>query len=91
MIKELAQTDDHIMSFTASGNERVSTGYTFSTDLCKYDYHIELIRMNLSTNRVSSFLPEILSEVTLAFEENTSIGPGMCWRWGCWGCWGNSG
>lgn len=75
MIKELATTDDRIMSFAATGVERISMAYTFSAEMVKLDYHTALIQKNL-TNRLSSILPEIVSELVLSFEENTNIGPG---------------
>lgn len=36
-------------------------------------YHLKVIQVNL-TQRLSSILPEIVDEVTLAWKENTNIG-----------------
>lgn len=38
-------------------------------------YHLKVIQVYL-TQRLSSILPEIISEVTLAWQENTNIGDG---------------
>lgn len=43
--------------------------HSFRTDL----YHLKVIQVNL-TQRLSTILPDIVSEVTLAWQENTDIG-----------------
>jgi hypothetical protein len=55
--------------------QRVSMKYTMSKDLCLHPYHVEIISKNL-TRRLTAILPEIVDEITIAFEKNTSIGPG---------------
>jgi len=76
MIKELAQTNDNVMSFDAAAQERISSSYCFSDDLVKINYHMDIIRDNL-TNKLGSILPKAMNELVLAFGENTKIGPGM--------------
>lgn len=50
--------------------------YTFSKDLEVNLYHLDLISKNLTT-RLGSILPEVMSELIMSFEENTSIARGM--------------
>jgi len=57
--------------------QRVSMKYTMSKDLCLHPYHIEIVSKNL-TRGLTTVLPEIVDEITMAFEENTSIG--LDWR-----------
>ncbi|KAF8541340.1 cytochrome P450, partial [Trichophaea hybrida] len=74
MIKELADLDDSIMSFQDSVRERMLTNYLFSEKFASQAHHITIITKNI-TNRLSSILPEVMSELIMAFEENTDIGP----------------
>ncbi|KAF8252941.1 cytochrome P450 [Wilcoxina mikolae CBS 423.85] len=74
MVKELADLDDSIMSFEACVRERMSTDYVFSEKFASQAHHNIIIAKNL-TNRLGSILPEAMSELIMAFEENTDIGP----------------
>jgi aminoglycoside phosphotransferase len=88
IIKELASTEENIMSFAAAGAEVRSSSYVRAAEmlmllaenlrgvhllprLAKHPYHMEITKS--LTNRLSSILPEIMSELVQAFEANTNI------------------
>lgn len=54
-------------------SQRISIDYTMDHSFRNDQYHLKVIQINL-TQRLSTILPEIVSEVTLAWQDNTGIG-----------------
>lgn len=49
--------------------------HTLTDDLHARPYHLDIIAKKL-THKLTSVLPVVVEEITLAFEENTNIGTG---------------
>jgi hypothetical protein len=54
--------------------QRLSIKYTIGKDFIRATYIDQVI--SKLTHSLTTVLPEVIEEMTLAFEENTSIGPG---------------
>jgi len=52
--------------------QMIRTEYTFHEGLLQDAYHVDLMRKNM-TEKLSSLLPDIVDEITDAFEELTDI------------------
>lgn len=73
VLNEMKVLPANIMSFRKAADEAIRTEYTFHDGLMNDAWHLELIRKNL-TEKLAKLLPEIVSEVTAAWGQNTSIG-----------------
>ncbi|KII83969.1 hypothetical protein PLICRDRAFT_46743 [Plicaturopsis crispa FD-325 SS-3] len=60
-------------SFNDAFRERLSARHTFSDDLFVHPYHLDIISKRLS-QKLTTVIPEVLDEITMAFEENVDIG-----------------
>ncbi|KII83970.1 hypothetical protein PLICRDRAFT_179998 [Plicaturopsis crispa FD-325 SS-3] len=67
------KNDSDALSFHAASQERLSAKYIFSQDLYVNPYHLDLISKKL-TQKLTTVIPEVLEEITMAFEENVKIG-----------------
>ncbi|KAI5851430.1 cytochrome P450 [Morchella snyderi] len=72
-LQEMNSAPDHVLSFGDAAADRISIDYTMDHSFRTETYHLKVIQVYL-TQRLSSILPEIISEVTLAWQENTNIG-----------------
>ncbi|CAZ80769.1 unnamed protein product [Tuber melanosporum] len=73
LLEEMMAEPEHILSFDEALTEKVAVEWTLHPSI-KYDtYHLKLIRTKL-TQRLSIVLPEVMDELTLAWEESTNIG-----------------
>ena len=50
----------------------IRSEYTFHEGIIQDAYHVDLMRKNM-TEKLSSLLPDVISEVTDAFEELTDV------------------
>ena len=50
----------------------IRTEYTFHEGMVQDAYHVDLMRKNM-TEKLSSLLPDVVDEVTDAFEELTDV------------------
>ena len=55
--------------------QMIRSEYTFHEGIIQDAYHVDLMRKNM-TEKLSSLLPDVVSEVTYAFEELTDVGNG---------------
>ncbi|KAI5776568.1 cytochrome P450 [Geopyxis carbonaria] len=73
--KLLAEIKDseETLSFNAAGAERIQMQYTLHPSLQTDPYHLEIISKKM-TQSLATVLPDVVQEITMAFEDGVEIG-----------------
>jgi len=71
LISEISESPR--LSFTAASDEHIGVEYFWDPKLNVNPYHLDIISKKL-TQRLVVLLPDVLEEITMAFEEYTNIG-----------------
>ncbi|PWW77904.1 cytochrome P450, partial [Tuber magnatum] len=72
VLQELKTLPNSIAAFRPAGDEMIQSSYTFHEGILQDAYHVDLMRKNM-TEKLSNLLPDIVEEITEAFEGLTNI------------------
>lgn len=73
VLNELKYISPTIMSFRRAADKTIGAKYTFHEDVMSDQWHLEMIRKNV-TDKVAKDLSQIANEVVTAWGDNTNIG-----------------